>query len=404
MKGMTQKNEATQSQQSQSSTPPGSFPMRTPNSSPMIPQKSSIRLFSLDDEDEDEEIFTQIRAIKNPGVRNLIGQKPLTQVNQEENLDRNKKKQEEIKLNMPNVLAPELPRTQEKRSSKVPLQDLTVIDSSDEQSVSSDEELDSDSPAIQQISSDDEPPSVKKRKITQQTESITASQSTQFTQSQVSASQWSSQIPSSQQPVNSKKPKQMNLSQFWKGIPAPEVTESDKKAKDKWNPTIVKIPPKISMALARTIRNYRDPATQCKRSSYWEGHLENFQFKPEGNRWAAILLDPPWGQGHGQITPKALQALNFHQLITNGFIFIWIEKELTMEIAEICTAWGFKYVENVVWMKQRIDFEPHIESSTYFNKRKMTLHIWRKGGKDLDLRHQRNPDIVFDVRFRISAS
>eukprot|EP01119_Soliformovum_irregulare_P009145 TRINITY_DN22305_c0_g1_i1.p1 TRINITY_DN22305_c0_g1~~TRINITY_DN22305_c0_g1_i1.p1 ORF type:complete len:508 (+),score=100.70 TRINITY_DN22305_c0_g1_i1:135-1658(+) len=414
MQDKTAQNIFTQTQPSQQDIPSGSFPMKSP---PDPPRSKSVRLFSLDDEDEDEEIFIQIRAIKSPLSLTSTKQKNEIRTENEQKKQKQQRKhdtkkqhptaKQQKKEHEPIVLAPESPRTQKRL--KVPLDDLTIIESSDDEQPICSDESDSDSPAIQQVSSDDDlTPSIKKRRIenppaapvsqslmqTQASQSTIQTQSSQVTTSQP---QWAnSQIPSSQSVANIKKIKQMNLSQFWKSIPAPEVS-LESVNKDKWQPNVVKIPPKISMALARTIRNYRDPATQCKRSSYWEGYLQNFNFKSEGNRWAAILLDPPWGVGRGQITPKALKRMNqFPQLIENGFIFIWIEKELTMEIANICQEWGFKYVENVVWLKQKIDFEPYIESSTYFNKRKMTLHIWRKGGKDLDLRHQRNPDVVFD--------
>lgn len=61
----------------------------------------------------------------------------------------------------------------------------------------------------------------------------------------------------------------------------------------------------------------------------------------------------------------------------------------------ITAKWGFKYVENFCWIKKDVNNQIHKSPYRYFNKSKLSLLIFRKEG-DIELRHQRNPDCVFD--------
>jgi hypothetical protein len=56
---------------------------------------------------------------------------------------------------------------------------------------------------------------------------------------------------------------------------------------------------------------------------------------------------------------------------------------------------GFVYVENLVWVKQTTNNWTERQDYRYFRKSKMTLVLFRKGD-GIELRHQRNPDVVFD--------
>src|SRR4051812_40892793 len=72
---------------------------------------------------------------------------------------------------------------------------------------------------------------------------------------------------------------------------------------------------------------------------------------------------------------------------------------------------GFVYVENLVWVKQEVNNTLVTQPYKYFRRSKTSLLIFRtvscsslqqkvtemKGeGNGLELRHQRNPDVVFD--------
>mmetsp|Transcript_25139 Transcript_25139/g.35221 ORF Transcript_25139/g.35221 Transcript_25139/m.35221 type:complete len:168 (-) Transcript_25139:27-530(-) len=57
--------------------------------------------------------------------------------------------------------------------------------------------------------------------------------------------------------------------------------------------------------------------------------------------------------------------------------------------------WGFEYVENIVWVKMQANNKLARQDHQYFKKSKSHVFIFRKGEK-LELRHQRNPDVIFD--------
>jgi N6-adenosine-specific RNA methylase IME4 len=83
--------------------------------------------------------------------------------------------------------------------------------------------------------------------------------------------------------------------------------------------------------------------------------------------------------------------------IRSGFVFVWVDKELIAEVLEVMEREGFKYVENLVWVRQDADNSFRLEQSAYFGRTKSTLLMCRRVTNErLELRHQRTPDVVFD--------
>ena len=83
-------------------------------------------------------------------------------------------------------------------------------------------------------------------------------------------------------------------------------------------------------------------------------------------------------------------------LLPGAFMFTWCEKELLPDMCALAeNVWNLKYVENFCWIKQHPNNQMAKEPSRYFRRTKMTLLIFRKAG-DIEMRHQRSPDCVFD--------
>lgn len=61
-----------------------------------------------------------------------------------------------------------------------------------------------------------------------------------------------------------------------------------------------------------------------------------------------------------------------------GFIFIWTEKELTPSVLKMGRKWGFRYVENIAWIKLKNNNTIAREKSKYVCKSKNTCLILRK--------------------------
>ncbi|GAA5816561.1 hypothetical protein MFLAVUS_010091 [Mucor flavus] len=119
-----------------------------------------------------------------------------------------------------------------------------------------------------------------------------------------------------------------------------------------------------------------------------------------GTNFSAVYMDPPLllpGEEpcKGKITIDEFAILNVSKIVNAGFLFIWLEKEWLQRIVSIVSKWGFKYVENFCWIKKNINNQINRGQYRYFNKSKLSLLIFRKEG-EVELRHQRNPDCVFD--------
>ncbi|RKP05047.1 hypothetical protein THASP1DRAFT_20297, partial [Thamnocephalis sphaerospora] len=119
-----------------------------------------------------------------------------------------------------------------------------------------------------------------------------------------------------------------------------------------------------------------------------------------GDQYQAIYMDPPLllpGEAPtaGKLSMEEFATLQVPRLIRCGFLFIWAEKQLLARVVQVAMNWGFKYVENFCWIKKTPDNRIVQQSSAHFSRSKATLLIFRRGG-EIDLRHQRNPDCVFD--------
>lgn len=119
-----------------------------------------------------------------------------------------------------------------------------------------------------------------------------------------------------------------------------------------------------------------------------DGSVFRFPLSTLGNKFQAIYMDPPFILPQqrpedilpGQITLEQFaKGLGQHipNLITQGFLFIWVEKEVMPQVLKITEKWGFKYVENFAWIKKTVDNRIVRQPSTYFNKSKTTCLILR---------------------------
>ncbi|KAI7849843.1 hypothetical protein BDC45DRAFT_448089 [Circinella umbellata] len=167
-------------------------------------------------------------------------------------------------------------------------------------------------------------------------------------------------------------------------------------------PTYVKIPGKpISRSWAHSILRFTDKEPERISSYYHEvNDILSLDLKEYGESFNCVYMDPPLLLPGEEPTPGKihiddLSRLNISEIVPMGFIFVWIEKEWIQKIVMIAESWGFKYVENFCWIKKNINNQIHKGEYRYFNKSKLSLLIFRKEG-DIELRHQRNPDCVFD--------
>lgn len=115
----------------------------------------------------------------------------------------------------------------------------------------------------------------------------------------------------------------------------------------------------------------------------------------------AIFLDPP-----SDITSLAL----FSRLKTilprifiddHGYLFLWTPRHLLAEMIRLADKQlGFKYVENLCWIRKGLNgriLEEHNPTASFMAESKQTLLILKRDPQNrIKLRHQRNGDCVFD--------
>ncbi|KAI8338457.1 hypothetical protein BC941DRAFT_469566 [Chlamydoabsidia padenii] len=169
-------------------------------------------------------------------------------------------------------------------------------------------------------------------------------------------------------------------------------------------PTYIRLPGNpIPRSWAHTILQMEPPKPATNLEGARTLHVKNIlatDLSTFGDDYSAILMDPPFLLPGEEPTPGKISIEDFAKfnpahVVKAGFLFIWVEKEWNREMIRITKDWGFKYVENFCWIKKNVNNRIARTPFHYFNKSKLSLLIFRIGG-EVDMRHQRNPDCVFD--------
>ena len=116
---------------------------------------------------------------------------------------------------------------------------------------------------------------------------------------------------------------------------------------------------------------------------------------------------------------RSFASLDLHRLVPSGYAFVWCPKSAILTLTKQMYSWGFAYVENLTWVQlapcsaiaadatppatppQDSPASSSSSSSSYppplVARSHETLMIYRRGAEDVELRHQRSPDVVFDA-------
>eukprot|EP01122_Echinamoeba_exundans_P000575 TRINITY_DN10500_c0_g1_i1.p1 TRINITY_DN10500_c0_g1~~TRINITY_DN10500_c0_g1_i1.p1 ORF type:complete len:478 (+),score=101.41 TRINITY_DN10500_c0_g1_i1:107-1435(+) len=173
------------------------------------------------------------------------------------------------------------------------------------------------------------------------------------------------------------------------------------KLKDPLEPDYVRIPPfPVPLTWAKSVEPFAlAPSEAPAGSHYVETNIVDFDLLSFGKTFVGVLLDVPWKtprlNGPGRVTAAELVGLRLDQVLPAGLAFIWVEKETIADAVKLFTSWGFTYVENLSWVRRYPNHSIVTEDYDYFTKSKAILLIFKRGD-GITLRHQRNPDVVFD--------
>lgn len=143
------------------------------------------------------------------------------------------------------------------------------------------------------------------------------------------------------------------------------------------------------------------PPRELPGARYAETDILRSDLTQFGTAFQAILMDPPLRRDSdpaepGTVSVSQLAELRLtSELFPFGLLFIWVEKRLMPSVFALAEGWGLKYVENIVWVRLGPDNGFACEPGPHFNNAKHTLMVFKRDG-ELDLRHQRNADVIFD--------
>eukprot|EP00958_Prasinococcus_capsulatus_P001391 scaffold121_cov412-Prasinococcus_capsulatus_cf.AAC.8 len=169
----------------------------------------------------------------------------------------------------------------------------------------------------------------------------------------------------------------------------------------------------IPASWARTIAPYKPPHVIEAEKQARDGSIVAVQDPLDTldasivRDYMCVMISPPWqaAQGGPGITIEDFQRLPIRKLCARGFVCVWVEKHVLGDVVEVLDKWSFDYIENFTWVLWNGNTHMKKEAAPYFCKSHTTMLMfrkyvrpvgWRAEGKEIELRHQRTPDVVSD--------
>ena len=160
----------------------------------------------------------------------------------------------------------------------------------------------------------------------------------------------------------------------------------------------IRVPFIIPLTWTHPVQDYEPP---LKNQCIVTDDPISYDYLSLGNSYNLIYIN----------TPYNYDCMNFQRLrlsrrlIPSGFVFIWADRENIPSIIDIFENKGFFYVENLVWVQSHDEDALQLKEKEVplLRRSKRTLLILRRGRRKfngdivfatLDMRHQRNPDVV----------
>jgi hypothetical protein len=94
-----------------------------------------------------------------------------------------------------------------------------------------------------------------------------------------------------------------------------------------------------------------------------------------------VFSSSPCSNVHSELREDVLGRIPFGSLCPNGFVLVWAQKgEISRVFQELCTRWGFMYVENVTWVLTHVNKSVVTLPSEFNRQSHLSLLIFRKQG------------------------
>lgn len=134
----------------------------------------------------------------------------------------------------------------------------------------------------------------------------------------------------------------------------------------------------------------------------------NWNRLSEACQFDVVMMDPPWllatsnptrgvALGYGQLTNKDIMALPIPKLQTNGLLFIWVINSSYDFAIGLFKQWGYKIVDEVVWVKLTVNRRLAKSHGYYLQHAKEVCLVGMKG-KPANMRTSVGSDVIMSER------
>lgn len=133
------------------------------------------------------------------------------------------------------------------------------------------------------------------------------------------------------------------------------------------------------------------------------------QRRNTGKLFDVIMTDPPWqlatsnptrgvAIGYQQLSDTLIEAIPFHRLQENGYIFIWVINAKYRLALDLMSKWGYDLVDEVVWVKSTVNRRLAKSHGFYLQHAKETCLVGKKGNTPAGTCPNVDNDIIYSVR------
>lgn len=112
-----------------------------------------------------------------------------------------------------------------------------------------------------------------------------------------------------------------------------------------------------------------------------------------------VLVNSKWYRGlNHDAAIQRLESLPLKRIVPYGIVCVWTPKELVQQVCKTMLQKGYAYIENMTWVYMVPNNTIYTGDSQYARLSHLTLYMFRAIDRsvNIELRHQRSPDVVFD--------
>lgn len=155
---------------------------------------------------------------------------------------------------------------------------------------------------------------------------------------------------------------------------------------------------------------------------------QDFLVQVKKRNYGTILADPPWQFQNrtGKVAPEHRRLSRYATLTlkdikglpvdivaaAQSHLYLWVPNALLREGLEVMSAWGFKYITNIIWHKVRKDGEPDGRGVGFYFRNTTEMLLFGVRGKlrtrepgrtqvniikTRKREHSRKPDEVYEI-------